>query len=54
VNVSCFVHRLCKALWPDLIWGRRIWRGACISRVFCGVGSMDLCIGAEECKRLED
>jgi hypothetical protein len=28
VIVRDFVDRLCKALCPDLIRGRRIWRGA--------------------------
>jgi hypothetical protein len=54
VIVRDFVHRLCKDLCPDLIRGRMIWRGVCIYPVFCGVGSMDLCIGVEECNKIED
>jgi hypothetical protein len=53
VIVRGFVHRLCKALCPDLILGRRIWRGVRRSPVPCGVGSVALCTGAEECKKIE-
>jgi hypothetical protein len=54
VIVRDFVHRLSKSLCPDLIQGRRIWQGAHRSLVLCGVGSVALCIGSEECKKLED
>jgi hypothetical protein len=42
--VRSFVHRLCKALFCDLIQGRRIWRGACRYPVLCGVGSVAKCL----------
>jgi hypothetical protein len=58
-----YVDRLCKvrlcateelALCLDLILGRRIWHAAHRSLVLNRIGSMALCTGSDECKKIED
>ena len=51
--VRCYASKE-LVLCLDLILGRRIWHAARRSPVLYGVGSVDLCIGVDACKEIED